>query len=306
MRLGINIATGGTPSDFNAIVNRVIEAEKDGFENVVFNSGAVGEPLTVMAVAGRETSRIELSTSIVVTYTRHPFVMAQQALTANAACNGRLTLGVGPSHRVSMDRLGFDYDRAAAHTREYVTVLKGLLSGESVDFKGEFYNVEAQLSLPWAQPCPVVVAALAPLMLKMAGELADGTTTWMVGLKTMQEHIIPRITAAAREASRPAPRICIGLPVVVTDDVPAARARAAQSFANYGNLPVYKRMLDLEGGGPEEVLVAGTENEVAQQLRAFAAGGASEFNATPFPVGDNPAASVQRTRELLISLAGKL
>jgi alkanesulfonate monooxygenase SsuD/methylene tetrahydromethanopterin reductase-like flavin-dependent oxidoreductase (luciferase family) len=185
-------------------------------------------------------------------------------------------------------------------------VLKSLLNGEKVDFKGEFYAVDAQLQLPWAQPCPVVVAALAPLMLKMAGELADGTVTWMVGLKTMQEHIIPRITAAAQAAGRPAPRICIGLPVSVTDDVAAARARAAQSFANYGNLPVYKRMLDIEGGGPEEVLIAGSENEVEQQLRAFAAAGATEFNATPFVVGDSPAASVQRTRDLLKSLAGKL
>lgn len=306
MRLGIT-AAGGTVADFNAIIQRVIDAEADGFDTIWFNSGALGEPLTAIAIAGRETQRIELMTAITVTYTRHPFLMAQQALSTSEACGGRFTLGIGPSHRVSMERLGIDYNRAAAHTREYVTVLQALLSNQTVEFHGEFFNVETQLGMPWAQHRPpVVVAALAPLMLRMAGELADGTVTWMVGLETMKQHIIPRITAAAQAANRPAPRICIGLPVTVTDDVPAARAKAAQSFGFYGALPVYKRVLDIEGGGPADVLVCGNEDEVAAQLRAFAAAGATEFNANPYPVGDNPAASVQRTRELLKSLAGTL
>lgn len=305
MRLGITVA-GAPVRDFNSIVQRVIDAEKDGFDTIWFNWAAAGEPLTAMAVAGRETSRIELMTAIAVTYTRHPSLMAQQALIANAACDGRLTLGIGPSHRPSMERLGIDYDRAAVHTREYVSVLKALIDNQNVDFHGEFYNVETQLQIPWAPPCQVVVAALAPRMLRMAGELADGTVTWMVGLETMKQHIIPRITAAADAAGRPAPRICIGLPVTVTDDVAAARAKAAESFGFYGNLPAYKRVLDIEGGGPEDVLVCGNEDQVADQLRAFAAAGATEFNANPFVVGENAAASAQRTRELLKSLVGAL
>ncbi|HWO74152.1 MAG TPA: TIGR03564 family F420-dependent LLM class oxidoreductase [Dehalococcoidia bacterium] len=306
MRLGVNIAAGGPISDFETIVQRVIDAERDGFDSVWFNSGAAGEPLTAIAVAGRETSRIRLMTAIAVTYTRHPYLMAQQALTANAACRGRLILGVGPSHRASMERLGVSYEGAAANVREYVTVLRGLMRGDAQQFQGRFYRVEGQLQLPWAAPCPVVIAALAPRMLRTAGELADGTVTWMVGRRTLETHIRPRLLEAAAAGGRPQPEIYVGLPVAVTDDAKAARERANQSFANYADLPVYKRMLDIEGTDPGGILVCGNEAEVEAQLRSFAAAGASEIGVTPFPVGDNPAASVARTRELLKGLVGKL
>ncbi|HLF77066.1 MAG TPA: TIGR03564 family F420-dependent LLM class oxidoreductase [Dehalococcoidia bacterium] len=306
MRIGVSIAQSGEPNDLNSAVNRVIQAEKDGFEAITFNSGAVGEPLTVIAVAGRETSRIQLMTTIVVTYTRHPFLLAQQALTANAATGGRLTLGIGPSHAVAMERLGFDWSRAGSHTREYVTILKSLIDTQKVQFKGEFFNVETSLQLTWASSCPVLIAALAPRMLQTAGELADGTVTWLAGLKTIRDHIKPRISHAASAAGRPAPRICVGLPVAVCDNPAEAREQAAKTFSNYGSLPVYRRVLDVEGGNAEDVLVAGNENEVEAQLRAFAAAGATDFTATPFAVGDNVAASVQRTRELLKSLVGKI
>jgi alkanesulfonate monooxygenase SsuD/methylene tetrahydromethanopterin reductase-like flavin-dependent oxidoreductase (luciferase family) len=143
-------------------------------------------------------------------------------------------------------------------------------------------------------------------MLQTAGELADGTVTWMAGLKTLQTHIQPRITAAAVAAGRPAPRICIGLPVAVCDNVAEARGQAAKTYQNYGNLPVYRRVLDVEGVNPEDVVVAGNEDDVAAKLRDFAAAGATDFAATPFAVGDNTTASVQRTRELLKSLVGKV
>ena len=306
MKLGISISEPGQPNDLQSAVGRVVQAEKDGFESVWFNSGAVGEPLTVIALAGRETSRIEMTTAIVVTYTRHPFVLAQQALTTNAATNGRLTLGIGPSHAVAMQRLGFSWERVAVHTREYLTVLRGLIDEQKSQFSGEFYNVDTSLAMPWAAPCPVVVAALAPLMLKTAGELADGTVTWMVGLKTLESHIRPRITRAASAAGRPAPRICIGLPVAVCDDASQAREQAARTFSFYGTLPVYKRVLDIEGADAQDVIVCGTESEVEAQLRAFAAAGATEFNAAPMAVGDDVAKSVARTRELLKGLVGKL
>lgn len=306
MRLGISIMAPGVQNDPLSAVQRVIEAEKDGFESIWFNSGAVGEPLTVIGLAGRETSRIEMMTAIAVTYTRHPQLMAQQALTTNYLTNGRLVLGLGPSHRVSMERLGVSFDRAAAHVREYVTIVKALVDEQKASFKGEFFNVDTAFQMPWAKPCPVVIAALAPLMLKTAGELADGTVTWLVGLKTLQTHVAPRIGRAALDAGRPAPRIFVGLPVAVCDDAKAGRAQASQNLQFYGNLPVYKRVLDIEGGDPGDVVVVGTEDEVAAQLRAFAAAGATDFNAAPFAVGENAAASIQRTRELLKSLVGKV
>jgi 5,10-methylenetetrahydromethanopterin reductase len=306
VRLGINSVVGNPPEDFSSLIGRFVQAEKDGFESVWLNSGGLGEPMTVLAVAGRETSRIEFRTGIAVTYTRHPFLMAQQALTTNAATGGRFTLGLGPSHRVAMERLGFSYDRAAAHVREYLGVLRPLMEGKTVNFKGEFYSVEAQIHLPWAKPCPVVIAALAPLMLKIAGEQADGTVTWMAGPKTLETHIIPKITQAAAAAGRPRPLIYVGLPVAVVDDAQAAREQAARSFANYGNLPVYRRVLDIEGANPEDVAIVGTENEVERQINAIATAGADEFYGSPFVVGDNYEKSISRTRELLKSLVGKV
>lgn len=306
MRIGINAVSGSPPADFPSLVNRFVQAEKDGFETTWLNSGGLGEPLTAIAVAGRETSRIEFMTAIAVTYTRHPFVMAQQALTTNAATGGRLTLGLGPSHRVSMERLGFSFDRAAAHVREYLGVLRPLMEGKAVTFKGDFFNVEGQIQMPWAQPCPVVISALAPLMLKIAGEQADGTVTWMAGPKTLKTHIVPRITQAASAAGRPKPRICVGLPVAVVDDAKAAREQAARSFEFYGNLPVYRRVLDVEGANPEDVAIVGTEAEVAAQIKALAAAGTDEFCGNPFAVGDNAEKSLARTRELLKTLVGKV
>lgn len=306
MRIGISIAAGGPIASFDDALRRVIQAEKDGFESVWFNSGAAGEPLTVIAVAGRETSRIEFMTAVAVTYTRHPVLMAQQALTANAATGGRLVLGLGPSHRPGIERLGLDYGRAGVHTREYVTVVRSLMTEGRVDFRGEFFRVEATQQLSWGSPCPIVISALAPYMLKAAGEIADGTVTWMVGPKTLRSHIVPRLRAAAAAAGRPEPRVCVGLPVCVCDDQRAARQRASELFQMYASMPNYKRVLDIEGTDAGGVAVCGTETEVEAQLRELAAAGATEFNGNPFAFGDNPAASFARTRELLASLVGKL
>jgi F420-dependent oxidoreductase-like protein len=306
MRLGVSILSEGPPSDFKEVIRRIVQAEVDGFDSILFNSGTVGEPLSVISVAGRETSRIEMTTAIVVTYTRHPFLMAQGALTANAACNGRLVLGVGPSHPAIMARLGFDFAHAASHVREYVTVLKALIDEQKVSFHGDFFDVEATMQLPWAPPCPVIVAALAPRMLQTAGELADGTVTWMVGLRTLTEHIAPRIKAAAAGAGRPAPRICISLPTAVCDDEEEGRAVAAGLFSNYRTMPSYQRMLDIEGGDAGAVALCGSEKRIEAQLRAFASAGATEVSANIYTVGDNPTASRQRTRELIKGLIGKV
>jgi 5,10-methylenetetrahydromethanopterin reductase len=141
----------------------------------------------------------------------------------------------------------------------------------------------------------------------MAGEMTDGTITWMAGPKTLETHIVPRISKAAQDAGRPAPRVVAGLPVAVTDDAAGARERAARSFQIYGTLPNYQRMLNTEGvGGPADVAVVGDENEVEQQLRGIASAGATDFLAGMFPVGDDVQASLRRTRALLKGLVGKI
>ena len=165
----------------------------------------------------RKTSRIELGTAVVPTYTRHPIAMAQQALTTQAASKGRFTLGIGVSHKwLIEDKYGIPHARHIRHMREYLAVLKPLLAGQPVTHAGEEYRVEITLSVEEATPVLVVLAALGPKMLDVAGRESAGTFTWMAGQAAIRDHIVPRITTAATAAGRPAPRVIAGLPLVCT------------------------------------------------------------------------------------------
>ena len=298
----------GGRNTFERMVESVVDAEKDGFDGVWFGQVFGPDVLTVLALAGAKTSRIELGTSIVPTYPRHPHMLAQQALTVQVASGGRFNLGIGPSHAPVVEGMwGLSYERPAVHTREYLSVLLPLVREGRVSFSGDFFRVNAAVQVPTPKPLPVLISALAPVMLRMAGEMTDGTITWMVGPKTLDSHIVPRITKAAKDAGRPAPRIVVGLPIAVTDDPAGARERAAASFEVYGTLPNYKRVLDIEGAaGPAEVAIVGKESEVEQQLRDIASSGATDFLAGMFPVGDDAQASLGRTRTLLKGLVGKI
>jgi F420-dependent oxidoreductase-like protein len=306
LRLGLFIGASGAPWDIFGQVNEVVRAEKDGYDSFWFAQVAGLDALTVIALAGPATERIEIGTAVVPTYTRHPNVMAQQALTVNAATRGRLVLGIGPSHRPVIERLGLSYDQAALHVREYVSIVRALVHEGRVEFEGQKFSVRTALQVPGAQPFPILISALAPMMLRTAGEVADGTVTWMAGRKAIETHVAPRVRAAAKGAGRPEPRIVVGVPVAVCDDPAAGRRRAAQVFQLYGNLPNYRRILDVEGANPEDVAICGPEETVEAGLRAFAAAGATDLIVSIYPVGDDTQASLQRTREFVNSLTGKL
>lgn len=242
------------------------------------------DALTAVAIAGREVPGIDLGTSVVPTYTRHPSAMAISALTTQAASGGRLTLGIGLSHQVVVEGMwGYSFDRPARHMKEYLSALLPLLRDKSVSFSGETIKAMGQLQVRDVPAPPVVVAALAPQMLKLAGAVADGTVTWMTGPKTVGAHIVPQITRAADEAGRPSPRVVVGLPTAVVDDESEARERAANSFVIYGGLPSYRAMLDREGAeGPADVAIVGDEASVRSQIEAVFAQGATEFLVVPF------------------------
>lgn len=299
MKIGIGIGITGSEG-LPEVIRQIQRAEESGFDAAWLPNIFGLDAVTTLALAGRETSRIELGTFVVPTYPRHPMALAQQALTAAAAAGGRFTLGIGLSHRVVIEGMfGLDYSKPVRHMREYLSVLVPLLEGKPVQFRGEEYRVQGQLTVPGAGRVPVIVAALGPQMLKVAGRLADGTATWMGGPAYLRETAIPAIRAAAAEAGRPAPRVVSGFPVAVTGDAAAARASAAKVFAVYGTLPSYRAVLDVEGAaGPADVAIVGSENDVAEQLRALAAAGVTDFNASPFPVEGDPAA-VGRTIEFL-------
>ena len=298
MRIGI---FSGTSRDIDGTVAAARQVADEGFAAFWLPQIFSIDALTALAVVGREVPGIELGTSVVPTYPRHPMTLAQQALTTQAASGGRLTLGIGLSHQVVVEGMwGYSFDKPARHMREYLSVMLPLLRGESVAFEGETLKGMGQLDIGDAEPVPVLLAALAPRMLQLAGSLTDGTVTWMTGRSTVEGHIIPSITAAAEGAGRAAPRIAVGLPVCVTDDVDGTRERAARVFSIYGQLPSYRAMLDKEGAaGPADVAIVGTEDEVRGEIEALAKVGATDFIAAEFASDPD---EVKRTRETLRSL----
>ena len=259
------------------------------------------DALTLLAVVGRETSAIELGTSVIPTDPRHPVRLAAQALTTQQACGGRLTLGIGLSHQPVVEHMfGMSFDKPVRHLREYLDVLMPLLSGERVEAQGETISANVTLDVPRPQPVPVQVAALGPQLLRLAGARTAGTITWMTGPRTIAEHTAPALRAAAEEAGNPDPFITAGVPVCVTDDVEGTRRRAAQVYAIYGQLPSYRAMLDREGlEGPADLAVIGDEDTVRDRLQAFADAGVTDLAASEFGSGQDERA---RTRAVLRSL----
>lgn len=282
------------------IVQQARASEADGFPVLalpnIFSHDAIG----ALTVVGRETERIELMTAVVPMHPRHPLAIAQQALTAQAAARGRFSLGIGLSHKIVIENmLGLSYARHAAYTREYLSVLGPLLAGEQVSFHGEFFRVNAQLRVPDVKHVPVLVAALGPRMLRVTGELADGTITWMTGIKTLEGFTVPTLRAAAEAAGRPQPRVVAGLPIALTNDATRAREVAGQVFQMYGTLPSYRAMLDREGvDSPGDVALAGDEATLRAELGRLRDAGVTDFGASPFPADES---AVARTLEFLKS-----
>ena len=257
----------------------VVKAERAGFASS-WVSGRF-DPFLQLALAASQTSRIELGTGIVTTWQRHPAALAQQALTLQNACGGRFTLGIGVGHRFMIEgALGFEW-RPVLHLKEYLTVLAPLMRGESVTFEGHYFTFKNfKLGTAGvATPPKVIVAALAPQMLRLAGRMADGTIIFLGGTRYVREIATPTITEAAKRAGREAPRIIAGAPVWVTSR-PASQVRdeAAPMVANYDQRPAYRAILDMNGSArAADVLLIGTESEVRARLDEYAASGVTDF-----------------------------
>jgi 5,10-methylenetetrahydromethanopterin reductase len=305
MRIGTSLAEPAGPDPLGALADQIRSGADDGFASAWISNIFGLEALTALAVAGRQVPGIELGTAVVPTYPRHPAVLAQQALTTDVALGGRLALGIGLSHQIVIqDMYGHSFDKPARHMREYLAVLVPLLAGDPADFDGETVHAHIGLSVPRSRPkMPLLLAALAPQMLRLAGTRADGTILWMTGPATVRDYIVPTITAAASEAGRPSPRVVCILPVCVTDDPDQARVHANKAFAIYGQLPSYRAMLDREGAaGPGDVAIVGDEDSVGAQIRDLAAAGVTDFVAGEYARGDDG----PRTRAFLRNLISEL
>ncbi|ABW09978.1 luciferase family protein [Parafrankia sp. EAN1pec] len=303
MRIGL---TGGASTP-EKIIDQARKAEADGFHHLWYASVVQGDPLASMALAGRQTSTIELGTAVLQTYPCHPLLQAQRAASVTAAM-GRpgFTLGLGPSHAGHIHaEYGLSYDRPGKNTEDYLRIVTTLLRDGGADITGEEWSTHVRSgTVQPAHPVPVLLAALSPRLLRVAGEHADGVILWMAPATAIEKHIEPKLSAAAKAAGRGALRIVAGLPVAVHDDESEARAAVAKNSTMYASSPAYQRIMAIGGAdSPAQAAIAGDEASVERQLHALLDAGATDIWAQPIPVGDDPRASLRRTRNLLAALA---
>jgi F420-dependent oxidoreductase-like protein len=259
-----------------------------------------------LTVVGREVGRIELGTAVIPTYPRHPWVMAQQALTTQAVIGNRLALGIGLSHQLVIEGMwGMSFAKPILHLREYLEVLVPLSKGEAVSLQGATVTARGSVDVPGAAPFPVLVAALGPQMLTLTGQLADGTITWCVGPKTLAGFTIPTISAAAERAGRAVPRVVAMFPVGVTTDPAGAEEKLARGLTVYGTLPSYRAMLDREGAtGAADLAILGSEQEVTDRIAHLEAIGVTDLAAVPVRgTPDEAAQTTDLLRRLVVELA---
>ena len=308
MEIGLFIGSIGSAGTVSGQVQQVLEAEQDGFHSFWAAHIMDADIMTIFSMAGKITDKIQMGTAVTPTFLRHPIAMAQQAITTSSATQGRFNLGMGVSHKsVVENRFGMKFHRPALHMKEYLEIVRTLAAKGSVSYEGKIFSATTTFTLSERHHLPVLIAALGPRMLQTAGQIADGTITWMAGPETVKTHIVPTIQKAAKEAGKDKPRIVVALPLAVSDDKPAAFNKASEHFERYGDLPSYRAMLHIEDvESPDEKAVIGDEAEVEEKLRGFAAAGATEIAAQIYPVGLDPVASVARSRALLKHLVGRI
>ncbi len=304
MRIGINgssLVSLGRP--VSEMVDHAVEAERDGFPSYWLAQLGVPDALTVLGVMGQATSTIELGTAVISTWPRHPLMLAAQALTTSELCGGRLVLGIGLAHKPSVEStLKIPFERPARNMAQYLDVLLPALAERSVSSVGDIWSGEVEsLGGPADTPTPsVMLAAMGPRMLDMAGRRADGTILWLSGPRVIETTIAPALRAAADDAGRPEPRLVASVPVCVTDQPDQVRGLIAAVLGGYNDLPSYRGVMDAEGvGGPEDVSLVGDEATVRTGLQAFADAGATDFAAVELVTDAETGA---RTRALLKAL----
>jgi len=266
------------------------------------------DAFTAMTLMGHATERIELGTAVMPIQTRHPIAMAQEVLSVQAVCEGRFTPGLGTSHDwVIEGQLGLRYERPAHLMRNYLEVLNAALRGPgSVDVENEEYRVHSPMDVTDLGPNRLLLAALGPVMLRIAGEHASGTILWMADERAIAQHVVPRITKAAAGAGKPAPRVVAGVPVALcaNDEVNEARAFANKVLGHADFCSNYQQLLE-RGDATDvgDILAAGDETAVLARLRAFRDAGTTDLAIRPLAVGSDRAARIESRNRTLAFVA---
>ena len=271
------------------------------------------DAMTAAALIARATTRLEIGTAVVPLQTRHPVALMQQALSTQLVAEGRFTLGLGPSHHwIIEDMIGLPYQRPAALTADYLDALDAAMAGPgAVDVENDSFRIHNPMHVTDQPRMQVMLAALGPVMLKLAGARTDGTILWLADEKAIDGHIRPRITAAAEQAGRPAPRIVAGVPICLCSpgEIDTAKARADRVLSEATVSPNYQRLLDHGNAtGVSDILAAGDEEQIRARLASFAAAGVTDLSVRVLPIGDDRdalIASSRRTRDFVAELAAE-
>ena len=317
MRVGVMIGPerGDSAKKVGRMLDDVVWAEEAGLDTAwVPQVPTDFDALITVALMGTRTSRIEIGTAVVPLQAQHPIALARQALSAHAATAGRLALGVGPSHHwIVKDMLGLPYEKPARFTRDYLDILDAAQRAPgAVDVENSTFTVHNPLELGPVAPLPVLVAALGPVMLDLAGERTDGTILWMADERAVSDHVVPRITKAAERAGRGAPRVVAGIPVCLCapSQVDEARERANRILGEAEISPNYQRLLgygDAKDIG--DLCAVGDEEAIMKRFRQFADAGVTDLSMRLLPIGDNRdelVASKYRTREVIAGLVADM
>ena len=201
-----------------AAVKAIVAAEAAGVRQIWMTQPPnLPDVLTTYAAAAAKTSTINLGTSIVPTYPRHPLVMAQQALALHDLAPDRLRLGIGPSHRFIIENMyGLQHSKPLTHLREYLEVLRTALWDGKVDHHGEFFNVVA--TMPRTAQIPLLISTLGKMAFQLAGQIADGALTWVCPVSYLLDTGIPALRSSAAAVGRSAPPLIAHVPVALSED----------------------------------------------------------------------------------------
>ena len=317
MRIGLMVGSDKERSRadrLNGLLADGKAAEDDGFASFwIPQVPGYLDAMTAVALLARVTERIEIGTAVVPIQTRHPLILAQQALTTQVACAGRFTLGIGPSHHwIISDQLGLPYEQPARLVRDYIDVLDAAFAGPgTVGIDNDNYRVHSPIDVTDAFDVPMLLAALGPTMLRIAGGRPGGTILWMADERAIGDYVVPRITEAADVAGRSGIRVVAGVPVALCaeGEVDEARAYASEILGHADFSPNYIRLL--EHGDAEDVgdtMAAGDESTVLARLRLYRDAGVTDLAARVVPLGNDAtqrSQSRRRTQEFVASLVSE-
>ncbi|MBM9623519.1 LLM class F420-dependent oxidoreductase [Streptomyces zhihengii] len=307
MTVGVALNASDADNQVDASVLLAREAAEAGLRSAWFGQTFGADSPQLAALVGRAVPGLQVGTSAIPVFGRHPLVVSGQAQTAQAATHGRYHLGLALGTKLLTEGgFGLPFERPIARLREFLLALRQLTREGEADFRGELLTAVTPVParVPGAEGgVPLLVAAMGPQALRVSGELADGILPYLAGPRALADHIVPALVAAAEAAGRPAPRVVALVHGVVTDDVERVRRKATEQLAFYEQIPSYARVVELSGARrASDVAVIGDEKTVAAEVRRYRDAGATEvvFSGTEIAGEEDR----RRTWALLGELAG--